>query len=236
MAIAALAVWAFTAAAGAYLLTHVIAAKRADGHRPVAGVPAAATVPAPAAPAPAAPVARAASPPPIPRTKVTAGPDDHPLREFSHPALGGSGLACWLAFVATHDLAFAWIACGVLAATAGIGLSWLVSNVRAAQRRGGTGTSAGEHAIGEHATGEHGAGGHAVGDHSAGGHAADRQDAGGRDAGGLRADRPGPGGRGAGQPPPDRQRVPAHLIAVHGLAAATTIALVVVTVVTTAHA
>jgi hypothetical protein len=174
VAIAALAMWAVTAAAGAYLLTHVIAAKRAEDRqrRQAAGVPEAARVPAP--PAAASPAAL----PPIPRVKVTAGPDDHPLREFSHPALALCGLGCWLAFVATHDWAFAWIACGVLAATAGVGLSWLAGNARAARRRDGT---------------------------SAGG----------------RGDR--------------EQGAPAHLIAVHGLAAATTIALVVVTVVTTAH-
>lgn len=194
MAIAALVVWAFTAAAGAYLLMNVIAAKRAEGDRPVAA-PAAPGAGGTAAPAQAPPtggsvtesvppgpsaapasagtaaVDSLAMPTPIPRTKVTVGPDDHPVREFSHPALGVSGVAFWLAFVATHGLAFAWLACGVLAATAGIGVSWLVSNARSAGRRGTKG-------------------------------------------------------------PP----VPAHLITIHGVAAATTAGLVIVTLLTTAHA
>jgi hypothetical protein len=181
VSIAALAVWAFTVAAGAYLLTHVIAAKRADRERPAPRpaqpVPTAASAAAPAAPRLGAPrpgappgAPRPGAPPPIPRTKVTAGPGDHPLREFSHPALAAIGLACWLAFTGTHDLAFAWPACGALAVTAGIGLGWLTGNIRAARGRGQAGAG-----------------------------------------------------------------VPGHLIAVHGIAAATTVILVVLTVVTAAH-
>lgn len=162
MAIAALAVWALTAGAGAYLLAHVIASKRAAAAR---DVPEPAPAPATAG-APPGPV----RPPPIPRTKVYAGPDDHPLREFSHPALALCGLGLWGAFVATHKLAFAWIGGGVLAVTAGIGFSWLVGNLRAARRR----------------------------------------------RGGSDGERPG---------------VPPHLVAVHGLAAATTTALVLLALV-----
>ena len=251
MAIAALAVWAFTVAAGAYLLTHVIAAKRAADSRryapgevpgavmvPASTVPAptepaqtgpaqtgpAATSPAPLPPAfagPAAPTPRAASSspaalPPIPRVKVRTGPDDHPLREFSHPALGLCGLACWLAFTATHDVAFAWIACGVLAATAGVGLSWLAGYMRAARRRGGA--NAGLHGDADpDRPGAHGPGTDQPGAHGPAGH------------------QPSAHGPGTDQPSSDRQRISAHLVAVHGLAAATTIALVAATVVTAAH-
>src|SRR2546430_13355514 len=45
---------------------------------------------------------------------------------FPYPTLFRS-----LAFTATHDLAFAWIACAALAVTAGIGLGWLTGNIRA---------------------------------------------------------------------------------------------------------
>jgi hypothetical protein len=213
VAIAALAVWAVTMAAGAYLLTHVIAAKRAAAAaapvRDPATMPVAATVPAPGSAAASSVVF-----PAIPRTKVTAGPDDHPLREFSHPALALAGLGCWLAFTATHDLAFGWLACGALAATAGIGLSWLVSNARSARQRQARQRQARQRQAKRHeATG-------------AGAPDADRP-------GG--ADPPGTDQPGARQLGRDLPGVPAHLVAVHGLAAATTIGLVLATIVTAAH-
>jgi hypothetical protein len=74
-------------------------------------------------------------PPPIPRTKVKAPPGEHPLLEFCHPALGIAGLACWFAFVATHDRTFAWIALAVLLVTIGAGLGWLLAGRRAARER-----------------------------------------------------------------------------------------------------
>ena len=130
MAIAALAVWALTAGAGVYLLTAVIAAKRAT-----AG---ARTAPAETVPVPP-PSTRV--PPPIPRSKVKAPPGEHPLLEFCHPALGITGLACWFAFVATHDRTFAWIALAVLLVTIGAGLGWLLAGRRAAREQadGGAG-------------------------------------------------------------------------------------------------
>jgi len=124
VAIAALAVWALTAGAGVYLLTAVIAAKRAT-----AG---ARTAPAETVPVPP-PSTRV--PPPIPRTKVKAPPGEHPLLEFCHPALGITGLACWFAFVATHDRAFAWLAFAVLAVTIAAGLGWLAARARSARQR-----------------------------------------------------------------------------------------------------
>jgi len=160
VAIAALVVWALTAAAGVYLLRSVIAAERASASPP----------PAPTAPgagaAPAAPVASAAavSAPltgragphqtgeagtplpfrrttgPIPRTTVSAPPGKHPLLEFCHPALGITGLACWFAFVATHGRAFAWIAIAVLAVTIGAGLGWMATHARSARHHAGSGS------------------------------------------------------------------------------------------------
>ncbi len=73
------------------------------------------------------------TPPPIPRVKVSSPPGEYPLLQFSHPALGIIGLACWFAFVFTHDHAFAWIAIGVLAVTIGAGLSWLTVQRRDAR-------------------------------------------------------------------------------------------------------
>ena len=132
MAIAALAVWALTAAAGVYLLAAVIADKRA-----------AASAQAPPAASVTAPSPSTRVPPPIPRTKVEAPPGEHPLLEFCHPALGITGLACWFAFVATHDRAFAWVALAVLLVTAGAGLGWLLARRRSAREHtdGGAGSS-----------------------------------------------------------------------------------------------
>ena len=148
MAIAALAVWALTAAAGAYLLASVMAAKDAPPTAPdAATAPAAATTSPAATDAPAtspaatdAPATSARTPPPIPRTKVTAPPGEHPLLQFCHPALGIIGLACWFAFVATHRRAFAWIALAVLAVTIGAGLGWLAARARFARQRAGGGS------------------------------------------------------------------------------------------------
>ena len=137
MAIAALAVWALTAAAGVYLLAAVMAAKRATLRPHLAPAP----PPEAAAPPPEADTPRGTgapptvrTPPPIPRTKVTTPPGEHPLLEFCHPALGIIGLACWFAFVATHDRAFAWLAFAVLAVTIAAGLGWLAARARSARQ------------------------------------------------------------------------------------------------------
>jgi hypothetical protein len=155
--IAALFLWIFTAAAGLRLLA---AGKPARGHAaPPAdpGTAPAATAPVPAGAAatsgpgassggrasagvPAAAAAAYATgtgrPPPITHTRISAGPGEHPLLEFMHPALGIIGLGCWIAFVVTHFGAFAWVASGIVAVTIGAGLSWAASNARAARRRG----------------------------------------------------------------------------------------------------
>ena len=165
MAIAALVVWALTAAAGVYLLTSVIAAERAAASpsapptAPDDGTTAAATPVASAAGMPApgtgqagpqqtgpqqtgeasAPLPFRRAPAPVPRAKVSAPPGGHPLLEFCHPALGITGLACWFAFVATHRQAFAWIAIAVLVVTIGAGLGWMATHARSARRHAGGG-------------------------------------------------------------------------------------------------
>jgi len=147
VAIAALVVWALTAAAGVYLLTSVLAAQRAGTSSPEqdTGVPASTTPVTSAVGGP--PLRRTAAP--IQRAKVSAPPGEHPFLEFCHPALGITGLACWFAFVATQDRAFAWIAIAVLAVTIGAGLGWMVSRAWSARRRpgGGPGAAAPAHRI-----------------------------------------------------------------------------------------
>ena len=129
MAIAALVLWVLTAGAGVSLLAAGNAARRT----------------AASAAAPASPPARFAAvpltddgrPPPVPRTKVVAPPGEHPLLEFSHPALALIGFGFWLAFVLVHYRSLAWISFGVLVVTLGAGLGWLIRNTRANRRRKG---------------------------------------------------------------------------------------------------
>lgn len=57
-----------------------------------------------------------------------------PLLEFCHPALAVIGLMFWIFFVVSHHFAFAWIAIGTLAATALLGITWLVSGFERRRR------------------------------------------------------------------------------------------------------
>jgi hypothetical protein len=148
MAIAALVLWVLTAVAGVALLAAGNAARRAAA--PAAApaqvpAPAPAPVPAPAAvPAPVPAPAPAGTAPagpgelrPIPRVTVHAAPGEHPLLEFSHPALGLLGLGCWFIYVGTRHAALAWVAFGILVVTILAGLGWLGRSALA--RRRGTG-------------------------------------------------------------------------------------------------
>ena len=191
MAIVALVLWVFTAAAGFYLLvTSNLARTRSAAS---AGVPPAhyaqatasqATAAAPASQAAAsratasratasqatashastaapAAQAQAASPaepasggPASPRElrRAARGRWDPPslvaarqapmlpglrsLLEFAHPTFGIIGLAFWLGFTLVHNKALGWIAFGLVAVTASLGLTWFTANLRAARRAG----------------------------------------------------------------------------------------------------
>jgi hypothetical protein len=146
--IAALILWAFTAGVGVYLLWAVNAAKRALAAPPpdvrivrAARQPASATAgavtsrPGETAVQAAGTQAAGTAAPHITHTRVTAGPGDHPLLEFAHPALGLIGLGSWLAFTFIHYHGFGWFAFGVLCAGIGAGLAWLTGNARAARQR-----------------------------------------------------------------------------------------------------
>ncbi len=131
MAIVTLVLWVITAAAGVSLLATGGAARRrrlaavaaADSERPV-------TTPARSAALPLTPEGK---PPPVPRVRVATPPGEHPLLEFSHPALALSGLAVWFMFTFIHYQPLAWIAFAILVVTIGAGLAWLVGNRRAAR-------------------------------------------------------------------------------------------------------
>jgi hypothetical protein len=159
LAIAALILWVLTASAGVSLLRSVrVAIGSAAGPAPpadAAGSPAqpadAAAGPARAEGAPAGPSEAEAAParyaalpltedgrpPPGPHVKVAAPPGEHPLLQFSHPALALTGLGFWLAFVLVHYRPLAWISFGILVVTLGAGLGWLASNTLPARRRRG---------------------------------------------------------------------------------------------------
>lgn len=83
----------------------------------------------------AVPLTADGKPPPGPKVKVVAPPGEHPLLEFSHPALALTGLACWFMYVFVRYTPFAWISFGILMVAITIGLTWLVHNVRAARHR-----------------------------------------------------------------------------------------------------
>jgi len=125
LAIVTLVLWVLTAAAGISLLSTGGAARRAAAAARTAGPPARTG---------AIPLTKEGKPPPGPRTTVATPPGEHPLLEFSHPALALTGLACWFMFVFVHYHPFAWIAFGILVVTIGVGLSWLARNTRDARR------------------------------------------------------------------------------------------------------
>jgi len=159
LAIAALILWVLTASAGVSLLSSGRAARGAaagparpadaaggpDQPAGAAGGPAqtpgAAGGPAPSAGAPARfaaiPLTEDGRPPPVPHAKVAAPPGEHPLLQFSHPALALIGFGFWLAFVLVHYRPLAWISFGILVVTLSAGLSWLGGNALAARRRQG---------------------------------------------------------------------------------------------------
>jgi hypothetical protein len=63
-------------------------------------------------------------------------PGARSLVEFAHPAGGIIGLAFWLGFTLIHNRALGWIAFGLIAVTACVGLGWFTANTRAARRAG----------------------------------------------------------------------------------------------------
>ena len=128
MAIAALVLWLLTGAAGIALLrTGNAARRRLSGPAPAASRPARIA---------AIPLTAEGKPPPVPHPKVTAPPGEHPLLEFTHPALALIGTACWFLFTFIHYQPLAWISLGVLLVTIGAGLGWLTVGTLAARRPG----------------------------------------------------------------------------------------------------
>jgi hypothetical protein len=143
MAIVALVLWMFTAGAGFYLLV----TSNLGRARPA--VPEPASEPA-AAPAPATAGAQASrrelrhaardrwDPPSLTAAKsAPIVPGARSLLEFAHPACAIIGLAFWLGFTLVHNRTLGWIAFGLIAVTACLGLTWVLANFRAARRGAG---------------------------------------------------------------------------------------------------
>jgi hypothetical protein len=155
LAIATLVLWLITAGAGVSLLATGGAARRAaaEAARAAGGQPGSADISSdetaglaartPAqiahaiATAPrvtAVPLTAEGKPPPVPRVSVRTPAGEHPLLEFSHPALAVAGLACWFLFVWIGYRPLAWISFGILVVAIGLGLTWLARNAQAVRQ------------------------------------------------------------------------------------------------------
>lgn len=137
MAIAALALWMCTVAAGTYLLATARRYGNADAtaSEPVS-VPARQPASAADAPVPATParVKDPFAPPSLQRERSESLPLMRALVEFAHPALGMIGLGFWFGYVVSRDRLFLAISLGILLGAIGAGVSWFTANSRAVRR------------------------------------------------------------------------------------------------------
>jgi len=134
LAIVVLVLWVVTAIAGITLLKAGGAARRAAAAAMPVRESVAADVMAGTRMA-AVPLTPDGRPPPGPHVRVGTPDGEHPLLEFSHPALAVAGIACWMMFAFVHYRPLAWIAFAILALTLVVGLGWLIRNRQAASRR-----------------------------------------------------------------------------------------------------
>jgi hypothetical protein len=65
--------------------------------------------------------------------KAPVLPGARSVLEFAHPACGLVGFAFWLGFTLIHARGLGWIAFGLIALAACLGLAWFTANVRAAR-------------------------------------------------------------------------------------------------------
>ena len=138
MAIVVLVLWLATAVAGITLLWAGGAARRAAA----AAAPARQAVPADAMAGTrlaAVPLTPDGRPPAGPHVRVATPEGEHPLLEFSHPALAVTGIASWMMFAFVHYRPLAWIAFAILVVTLLLGLGWMIRNRQAASH--GTSTA-----------------------------------------------------------------------------------------------
>jgi hypothetical protein len=162
VAVVALALWTLTIAVGVYLLVTSTRVRPgapedvepelegASSASAAAGVAlrqapaaAAATGGASAAPGKAAVPAPTVKkrdvfdPPSLREAKSESIPGMRALGEFMHPALAITGFAFWLLYTLVHDRILEAIALGIMLGAIAAGISWAVSNGRAAKREDG---------------------------------------------------------------------------------------------------
>ena len=130
LAVVVLFLWLGTFVAGLTLLRAGSAARVAAAPAVPADSPVAAPVRIGAAP-----LTAEGMPPPIARAQVSTADSVRTLAEFSHPALGITGIAFWMMFTFVHYRPLAWIAFAILVVTGLIGLGWLNSSRRAARKQ-----------------------------------------------------------------------------------------------------
>jgi hypothetical protein len=138
LAIVVLVLWLATAAVGLTMLRAGNSARRAAAAQAAlqsAALQTVALVPQTRARSAAVPLGADGSPPAAPHTRVVTPPGEHPLLEFSHPALAISGLAAWSMYVYVHYRPLAWIAFGILLVTMAAGIGWLIRSKSDARRK-----------------------------------------------------------------------------------------------------
>jgi hypothetical protein len=129
LAIVVLVLWLATASAGLTLLRAGGAARRAEAPQAVPADSLAGALVRTGA----VPLTAEGKPPPGPHVRVSTPVGEHPLLEFSHPALGVTGIACWMMFTFVHYRPLAWIAFAILVATLMVGLGWLIRTRRSSR-------------------------------------------------------------------------------------------------------
>ena len=152
MAIVVLVLWLFTAGAGFYLLaTSSLGRTRSAVSATPSPQPAVVAAREAQAAAPSRRAARRAArerwdpPSLVAARQAPILPGVRSVVEFAHPAGGIVGLAFWLGFTLIHNRALGWIAFGLIAATACVGLGWFTANTRPVKdgaRRDGSGRPA----------------------------------------------------------------------------------------------
>lgn len=142
MATLVLVLWLFTAGAGFSVLisSNLRRDRSTPPAQPASAQPASATVPATASPSTSPQDAKRArraqfDPPSLVAARnAPVLPGARALLEFTHPACGIIGLACWLGYSLVHARLLGLIGFGLAAVTACAGLTWFTVNVRAARR------------------------------------------------------------------------------------------------------
>ena len=151
MAVAALLLWLFTAAIGAYLLVTAIHAGNVE-REPEEPVPVSAEALARAVAAASRHPAKGRGAPPEAQPRLSRNERDifapaslrqarseplpglKDLAEFTHPALAMIGIGFWLGYVVSRDRLFAVIGLGILLGAICAGVSLFTVNTRAARR------------------------------------------------------------------------------------------------------